>query len=81
MTVMVGKRAGDVTVESPPTAFGEQWPAGSWMSLLCHQFHGNKCQHGSVSYSVCLHVPLTSGVQFLHYAFFFTYIYIIRVLH
>ena len=80
-TVMVGKRAGDVTVESQPTAFGEQQPTGGQVSLLCHQFHRNKCQHGLVGYSMCLHVPLTSGVQSLHYAFFFTYIYIIRVLH
>jgi hypothetical protein len=81
-TVVVGKKAGDVTVESRPTAFGEQRPAGGRVSLLCHQFHGNKCQRGSIGYSVCLHVPLTSGVQSLYYAFFFhLYIYIIRVLH
>ena len=44
--VMVGKRAGDVTVESRPTAFGEQWPASGRVSLLCHQFHRNKYQRG-----------------------------------
>jgi len=52
---------------------------GHWISSVGHWLSCNKCQHGSIIYSICVHVLLCPGFnsQAMH-LFFSSYIYIIK---